>query len=514
MKKNIFLFEKEKLMNYFKASKFSFLVILLFILLVYGQRIISNSFSMDTEHYIYSYSSNFEWWLILNRWGLVLINKIFGFTPLVFWVTNFLTVLMIFVYSISFNYLFYSLIDDRYKKVFTKVQFIFPIIFVTSPIFVEQYNFLNQNFAVSLAIFLCSISLFLIIRAEMFDSKKIKFLVYFISILLSTLSFGVYQSLITLYILGFVSCYFLKLFFSKDNYSFKFLIKNMIIFGISCLLYFAICKIFGYTNSYLKFEWFSNPVLHVLRNICYASISVIKCETIFYNVSYLIALIFIFVFFIYNLLAKKINFEKILCFLGLVLSPFYLFIITGANQLKRTQFNYSFFIGFVFLFFLMFLYDRFKNKVLAYLLIFVSIGVAYRQSYISANLFHSDNLRFNSDVTLANKIQYDIEKVDNYNSNFKYTIIFLGHKYDKPMNSWLSGEVIGSSFFEFDYKEIYGVNQRANIFMKTLGYDYEFASREQFDWAKKYSDEMKPFPNKGYISIKGNNIIVKLSDDI
>ena len=501
---------------FLKKSFPSILIVAFFILLAFCQKIGDNSFSIDTEHYLFSYSNTFDWWISLNRWGLVFVNKLFGFTPLIISLSNFLTIIMMLVYSIVFSYLFYLHIDDRYKELYIKFQFILPVIFLTSPIFAEQYNFINQNFGVSFGFFLEGISLILLYYSDILKGKLHKLLFVFCSILLSVLSFGIYQSFIPFYLLIVVCCYFLKVFFNNIN-DYKFIIKRIVVFCIICILYLIICKFFGKQNSYLSISWKTDSFFNCIRNIYYVVIDMIKCKTIFYNVSYYIALLCLSILILYKIIIKKINLSFILSSFLLVLSPFYIMIITGADQLKRTQFNYSFFIGFCLLC-MIFIIKEFKrnSKLFYFVLVFFSLGVGYRQSYITANLFYSDNVRFNYDLQLANNIQVMIENNKNYYKNEKYKIIFLGHYYNKPLNSYLTGEVIGSSFFEFDYQAIYGVNQRANIFLKTLGYDYDFADEDDFQWAKKYVMDKKisSYPKKDSIFIVGNKIIVRLSDDI
>ena len=138
--------KSDNFVEYLKKSKYSILIITVFILLAFGERIISQSFSIDTELYIdqIGTAGRWDWWITLNRWGLVLLNNIFQLGSLPIFASNFLTVMLIIAYSIGFNYLFYKYTKDDYKEKFLKYQFIFPILFVTNPIFAEQYNFILQ----------------------------------------------------------------------------------------------------------------------------------------------------------------------------------------------------------------------------------------------------------------------------------------------------------------------------------------------------------------------------------
>ena len=106
-------------MKYLKKSKYSIIIIIGVILFAFGERIISQSFSIDTELYIgeIGAAGRWNWWITLNRWGLVLLNKIFQMGSLPIFASNFLTVILIIAYSIGFNYLFYTYTKEEYKMI-------------------------------------------------------------------------------------------------------------------------------------------------------------------------------------------------------------------------------------------------------------------------------------------------------------------------------------------------------------------------------------------------------------
>ena len=96
--------------EYLRKSKYSILIIIGVIFFAFGGRIISQSFSIDTELYINDIGNvnRWDWWISLNRWGLVLLNNIFQIESLPIFTSNFLCVVLIILYSIGFNYLFYK----------------------------------------------------------------------------------------------------------------------------------------------------------------------------------------------------------------------------------------------------------------------------------------------------------------------------------------------------------------------------------------------------------------------
>lgn len=506
--------KKLNIKDFLHKSKLSIAILIFFLLLAFGERLISTSFSIDTEFYISNYVSNFSWWINLNRWGLVIINKLLSVGPLLIFQSNLLTICFIIVYSILFMYLFYLYIPKKWEYKYMKFQFIFPIIFITNPIFAEQYNFINQNVGVSLGIIICSISAIMFYCGDRAEGL-IKTIIDISAILITTFAFGIYQSIVPLYILIIACTYFLEC-INKENSCWKFFVKRVIQFLIICLLYLAISKIIGGENNYLQSGW-STYGLNCIKNIYYVILDILKCHTVFYNISYLIAITLIISINLYWIFKKKNNFGIVLSSVGLLLAPFYIMIITGVDQLKRTQFNYSFVIGFILLIASIIILNHKKLKYIGMIVIILSLGIAYKQAIITGKLFYSDNVRFQNDVILANKIQTQIEQEKWYKEQTKYTLIILGEKPCNSINFYDKGEVIGHSFFEFDYQYVYGPSQRANIFMKTLGYDYKEPSYEDFEQAKDYAkkNNVKTFPEKNSIvKIDNNRIIIRLSKEI
>ena len=509
---------KNDFIEYLKKSKYAIIIIIAFILFAFGERIISKSFSIDTELYIQQIgqANRWNWWITLNRWGLVLLNIIFQMNSLPIFASNFLTVIFIIGYSILFNYLFYTYMKDEYKEKFIKYQFIFPILFVTNPIFAEQYNFILQNASVAFTVMLIPCILLLIDKLSAIECSKIKKIFgYIVVVSLLILSFGVYQSVILLYIATVVVCYLLKVLKDKDN-SWKYLGKQIGIFLISAIGYLSIGKILSIGNegtSYLQSAWLKDSVKQCLINIINCIKPVLKCETIFYNIGYLISIVLSISLIGYLIRKKELKIGVIIAIIGLLAAPFYIMVITGVDQLKRTQFNYSFVLGTTMMLAVVMLSKFDKLKLIKNILVAISIAIAFTQAYHSANLFHTVDITYRNDEMFAQRIIGRIEEQDWYDKEKEYKLIFVGRNHQDLKNVYAKSEVIGSSFFDFDYQYIYGVNSRANAFLNILGFEFGKPTEQEFEDAKKFVEEnkIKSWPNKDSIQLKDDNkIIVRL----
>ena len=103
-----------------------------------------------------------------------------------------------------------------------------------------------------------------------------------------------------------------------------------------------------------------------------------------------------------------------------------------------------------------------------------------------------------------------------YDGNNEYKLIFVGEHLQNLKNTYLKSEIIGRSFFEFDYQYLYGVNQRATAFLEILGYKFNTPTTEEFENAKNYVEEnnMPIYPKENAIQlVDGNKIIVRLSEE-
>lgn len=509
--------KKDSIVNFLKQSKVSIIIIIVFALFAFGQRLISGGFSIDTELYIdqLGMGANESWWIGLSRWGLVFLNNFLQMGSLPIFAENYLTLIFMIMYSITYNYLFYTLIDEKYKSTFLKFQFIFPIIFITNPVFAEHYNFIIQNAGVALAILMIPIAMLLIHKA-MDEQNKIKKVIYYIvAIGMSIIGFGVYQSITLLYIATVVVCYLLKVIKDKDN-NWIYLLKQIGIFAIIAAIYFLISKILGQNTTYLQSAWTKDGIGQCLINIKNCIKSVIKCDTIFYNVGYIASLLTGIGIIVYLAVKKKLKIGIVIAIVGLLMAPFYIMIVTGVDQLKRTQFNYSFVIGIMMTLLIVFLSQKEKLKYLTIIGLIFVFGIAYVQSFTTSSLFHTADTMYKSDEAFAHKLVERIEEKEWYDAEEEYTIIFVGEHLTELENTYLKSEIIGRSFFEFDYQYIYGVNQRATAFLRILGYEFENPTVEEFENAKQYVKEnsISVYPKEDSIQlVDDNKIIVRLSEE-
>ncbi|MEG1821086.1 MAG: glucosyltransferase domain-containing protein, partial [Malacoplasma sp.] len=279
---------KEDFKNYIEKSKKFILIVIIFLLLSFGIRLLSNSLSIDTELFMFTSDALHNTWQGMGRWGLVFFNKLIMGNFFLLPFSNLLTFFNILIYSILINFLLYSLLNDKNKQFFTKYQFILTAIFITSPIFAEQYGFTLQNVSVSFSIVLTSLSLIAFNYYLKSSDKKRNVCILIICVIATILSFAVYQAIVPFYIAMVIICYYLKITNVKSkNNEWKYLFSNICFFLISIVFYYIIAEILSTNVTYLKFGWVENGLSLTFKYLHDVINKMLSCETIFYNVSYL-----------------------------------------------------------------------------------------------------------------------------------------------------------------------------------------------------------------------------------
>ena len=209
---------------------------------VYGCRIFNLSVTMDTDLFINTPRSVYNW-LDIGRYGLIFTEKIFGirwYNPYINSTLGFFAIvafLMMFAYS--FEYI--SGRENRYN------YFVFSALFMTHPIWVMQWVFKLQNFDIAISILLVAIAVYL--TFSWIKCRAVWRLLLAIGCLVW--SFGSYQANTTLFIaavaFGILIC-------KETDLKKLFLVcvKAVVPFGCAYILNSIIVKMFFSSGDYIE----------------------------------------------------------------------------------------------------------------------------------------------------------------------------------------------------------------------------------------------------------------------
>ena len=513
---------KNDLLNFvrfIKNNKLNTILCWFFLIFSYGVKWMFYNISADTEIMLNDYHGMSFSWIGIDRFGLVLTKKIFRLFPFNPFVANFLMLCTMFLLLMFLCFTFYSLAEKFKNK--AKCLFILPCVFITHPLFAEQFNYTLQAFEVSFAILLAFLAAYLITK-WIFDSKNLAHL------MLGTTSlvwaFWSYQAILFLYVSLVLSLYvytFFNFFTSSDEVIgkkidktfFRLLaFKYITTFVVSYAVYFIVNKIVKIilhagTAAYLDgmIEWGRRPLFESIKGI------------LNHILGYRFFCICGFVFFVFALTFLKTKNKNKLLFvlslLGLLGSPFLLAFYLGHPPVPRSQFSLQFVLAFS----LFFLTNFFEKKfLLKSVVIIVSMFLAFTQGYRVANVFYTEYMRYNYDVFVANKIEERINQLDIEDQHSK-PIVFVNLLRSPVVAKDMKCNNIGISFFEWynpnDPNRPLGVTYVARGFMQTIGYNYKLPTKDECKKALEISKTMKLWPNPYSVKYEDGIIIVKLPEE-
>ena len=372
----------------------------------------------------------------------------------------------------------YFLNIDKKSNLFKNVLPI--ILLISSPIMLEQYGFTLQSPEVSFGLLLMMIT-FILTYYYLKDNKKLYLLII---IPLLVLCFGIYQSLLNLYVLGAL----ISIYKIGNNYK-RNIIKTFIIFLISTILYYIISKlcinIFNIeTSSYLtsKIGW-TNDILSTLKILAKDIIKVLIGYGNILNLGYTLSLLVLLVLFI-----KKSNTKMdLLILLLIILSPLLLNFVTGSPLVYRSLFTIPFMVSFIFFEF----YDL--NKYIKWLFIIL----IFSQTIHYYLLMTSEYNKYKNDVYISEKIYKDCD------ANEDTTIYLYGIEKSEENIRVFKGEELGHSFFEWSIDGFELTDYRAQNFMKIHNLNFKLGDKTSI---KK--DFISEYPNDGYYIKEANNCYV------
>ena len=464
-------------------------LILLIITLGYGLFKITNySFSYDTDLILLDPKNIMDSWLGLGRYFLVFLKWIFSFYDDLYLI-NFLTYVNVFIYSILFIYF----LNIHVKKINVFRDVLCGALLVTSPFFLEQYNFTLQSFEVSFSMILMVMS-YIFTYYYLFTKKKY-FAIFIIILLIFT--FGVYQSFINLYVIGvLISLYKLNDLSFKDNL--RNILKTVFLFLMGVLGYFVISNIVQGvlnipTNSYLNnmIMWNKQSIFTILFGFLKDIVKLGLGIGEIFNLSFIFSY---FLGFWFLVLGKRSRTQKIYIFF-LAMAPFLLNFLTGSRIIFRSFLSLPIVCSFIF-FETYHWFDWIK-----FILVLCLIG----QIVNGFLLMFSDYKRYLNDVEIASKIYRDCGNSDDVE------IVIKGLEYTEENISVYKGEVMGYSYFEWTADGDNADRYRINNFMKIHGFDTKLPTDDHI--AKlRYMNFESEYPNSGYYIVDHQVCYVNLGN--
>jgi hypothetical protein len=517
----------------------------------YGAKLFWYSIGVDTNHFMADKSGSLLWLVQCGRVGAALLSKLWHINEFNPYAAVFSALCLIWLFTISWCYIIaiFSKNTGRNNKLIP-----FALVFMTVPVWAEMLYFSCAAMEATLIISLCPYVIYLFYRGFL-DSKKGNIVCAFILLVFMS---SVYEAVVPLFCGGVFACFVLLQ--ERSNYEprvYRNLCLKFLITVVSAVaVYFIISKIIIPAVFHIEkadyldnmFLWGKTPIWQNLLKIAgfiytftigyipsvlypaIASYTAADTQTIerlagmassrtrfSQNMLLLPVAIFFFVKIILvmrRVIPSKRKLLYMLAGIGIPLSIILMAVMLGNKHPYRSLWALPFAYAFMF-FYLIESYSH--KKKIATVIVCVALLTAVHQAEITAQLFYSDNMRYNEDVRLAFELDKLITRAQPDNKKLPVALIGKYEAASRFRSNFLQGESLGLSMFECDFaksKPYSDVTHYGLAFMKTLGIFYDEPNDAQLDKVFKEAALMPAYPDSGCVKRVQDIIVVRISKDI
>lgn len=510
--------EINEIKTYFSEHKKQILIILCIAILTYMIKIFNYDISIDSEVTVNDTTANDMPWICTGRWALVILGKFIHYNnkynP---FFSNLIMVIFFTLSIVILSYLISKVINN--KELDNKIILMLGSLILTSPVICEMMNFTMMAAEVAVGITLVMLSVYMTYLA-IYEKQK---LCYILSIILLSFSMGIYQAFFPLYISIIALIYLLKMINMNNKLTtlenIKIIIKIVFIFITSYIICNVITKILlsyygmkasGYLTN--QITWGKIPIADSVANIFNNIYSIVlpPFSSSVWNYSYLFVAIISFIYIIYLIIIDKFkSLLSILCLLFILISPFFIIILTGNGVAVRTMMNLPFIVGILSILFV----SISKNNVSKTIMIIFIVVTSILQLKSSLDLFYSDYIRYEEDKMLVQNIFNKIDTLDKLpkNNREEITVVFIGMHSAKSTGVIAKGDTMSYSFFEWDPATELASNQRIYGLARTLGYNYKLPTAKQVKKAQVKNKQLNVYPSNNSIKVIDDFVVVRMS---
>lgn len=553
---------KEYLLKY----RGRFLLTGLLVFLLHGKKLTSGIIGIDTEDLIRLQESFYDGWLHTGRQGLVFLKHLFGNTQFNPYYTGIMTLLLFSVSVCAFLLLWDSVCfgggffrqnpaaeknaGSRKRKAQAEkasgsrdaktwegraggmwVWFFGGLLWVSHPVWAEQFYFSLQSMEIGMALFLTALALYLSFRWT--GSRRPVYAAAGAGCLI--LVFSTYQSFVVLYIFGVVSILLLQVLREasgeeepKVSLLWKRVFSYCAVFFAAFLLNTLITKLFFGSSDYLQNQiyWGRASVKDCIHAIGGHVIKVFTgYHSVFYQAGFGVLALFDLILLGIFLGRKKKGKAVILFFyLALLATPFLMTLVLGGAPAARSQLTLpavTAFLGYLSMLLIKLLTGGFSvsggkevfRGVLTVCGGFLCLVCGTEQAKITESLYYTDACRYEQDAALGRELIWRLDEAGG--NERELPVIVIGGMEFEGSHSCIAGEVIGRSFFHYDVEvepKYFWSTRRILGFLHTLGADYDQASPQMLEKALEYVQDMPEWPSEESVQERDGMIIVKLRE--
>ncbi|WIE01166.1 glucosyltransferase domain-containing protein [Latilactobacillus curvatus] len=479
--------------------------------LLYLPKLASFNYSIDTEHLIINPKETLESWIRLGRFGLVALKRLslYGLDINVFFI-NAVTYLLL---ATSGVLLFYLI--NRVARVPQYIQVAGILVYISSPIHFEQTNFILQSSEVVLAYVLLFLAFIVLGEQGKWQWHKI-----LTSVLLTVISFSIYPSLFIGFLTLTVVLNQLALMGREKKQEFiQYIISfrdTIVVFCSSFFIYQILNRLVlklyhTQITSYITdaSAWKNNDFNIVFKEMkeLYNAYYLNNNQPFHFELLTYIGIIAIILVFIRGIFAKNINWFVMLDLIWLYIFSFSLLLLLGNTIGPIRTMTPT--VPIVLMIDVMTILSMINVRYLK------KMGVVLTSVFILSQLKTTSDMEQTEIVDYQAMANYSNQLIDRINQlgirdTQKYKLIIVGSKkFESPLK--LRGDVVGTTFYDWDESSLLGNNERVQGYLGSQGYQFESINGQDYTDAINRSESMLVFPDKKGIQVVGNKIIVKVN---
>jgi hypothetical protein len=514
----------------------------------YGAKLFWYTIGADTERYMVANRILFSdsemkgpyRWVLQGRFGLILLQKLWYIKEFNPYTAFFVAFCFIWLFVVSWCYII--AVFNKSSGVQNNALIPFALVFMTSVVWAEQFYWVMQSAEVAFIVFLCPYVIFFLYKGFL-DNKWWKtalsgtLLVFIIS---------VYQGIVPLFCCGVFVCFLLLC----RNSTYKaqvygiLCLKIFLLFILAIIIYsisngFLIIHVYKDIPEFSLMQWTKNTLIQNIRNILSlgyiisigdipvvfdllkplmlqfarngeSSLKTLQAYShIMGNIFLLPIGIMFLAVIVRNVKKESCKQKRVLYILSGIGVPFCILLLPmlrGSFDI-RSQFVLPFATAFMFLY----LISNISKKP-AVLCAILGCCIAMYQAQISAQLYYSDFIRYQSDVQLALDLDKRIQRTQDDDEQLPVALIGA---YTLPFrHNYIRGEALGRSSFEWGSTRIHESTRHGLPFMQTLGLYHNMANADQMEEARIAALSMPSYPADDCVRRLSDLIVVKLSDSV
>lgn len=519
---------------FYNENRFICFSAFLFMILMYGKHAFTTNYLFDTDDFLYHTKDSTLNWLEIGRQGNVLTQKVFGLSWYNPYFIGALCLVLFPAVILFMTYLFYQAGLNGNKV----SLYCFVFLTMTSPIWVYQFYFSLQWFAMVWALFLITFVQFLIWRT--FADKKWRkqkiyktVLLFLTEIFLLNWAFSTYQTYVILFIFMSVGIYLISLVNEKDNLDEKE-------FGYR-LAYFIVLFLAAYVTNVLISDNFFTSSDYVRGMVLWGKANnenilsqlklyLFRCHTgkdMQYSWLMGVGTIFMLMEIVFEWIRKKNKiWFKILFLLAsftVWMSAHALNIYIGQVPAIRVQIVYPFVLGYQIMFIIWRIKENEAGEVIgkikyAGILLLTVIGIWTQMGNVF-RLWYTDDMKCKADTLILQKVNVAIDSLNLNGEEMNLPLAFVGN-YSPTLNSgcintkenmyWANDASIGMSCWERVNEQ---PNRLVRIMSDQFAVDYVRSDYEMQCHARDISRDMPTYPYNGFVQVRDGIIIIKMSND-